>query len=86
MFTIVIKPAAENQMDRLPGNIRARVLAALENLREDPRPPKAVKVSGQENTWRIRVGDYRVVYEVHGDVLMILVVGVAHRKDVYRGW
>jgi mRNA interferase RelE/StbE len=60
-------------------------VAAVEALADDPRPQGAVKISGDDNLWRVRVGDYRVVYEIHDDRLIVLVLRVAHRKDVYRG-
>ena len=53
-------------------------------LAHDPRPTGVVKLAGDENLWRIRIGNYRVVYEIHDDRLMVLVLRVAHRKDVYR--
>lgn len=85
MFEIIIKPSAEKQLDRLPGNIRARVLAVLEELRSDPRPAGVVKLQGDDNLWRIRVGDYRIIYEISDDQLIVLVLRAAHRKDAYRG-
>jgi mRNA interferase RelE/StbE len=85
MFEIIVKPSAEKQLDRLPSNVRLRVLAALERLRHNPRPSGCVKLSGEEEVWRIRVGSYRVVYEIQDQRLTVLVLRVAHRKDVYRG-
>jgi mRNA interferase RelE/StbE len=85
MFEIILKPSVEKQMDRLPGKVRLRVLAALEHLRSDPRPVGCVKLSGEENLWRLRMGSYRVVYEIHDERLILLVLRVAHRKDAYRG-
>jgi mRNA interferase RelE/StbE len=84
-FGILIKPAAEKEMDRLPRQIRRRVAEALEELRHDPRQHGTVKLAGEENLWRIRVGAYRVVYAIRDDELLVLVVRVAHRKEVYRG-
>jgi mRNA interferase RelE/StbE len=54
-------------------------------LIQNPRPPGVLKMSGADNLWRIRIGDYRVVYEIHDERLIVLVLRVAHRKDVYRG-
>ena len=84
LYQLIIKPSAEKQLDRLPANIRRRVVAALEDLRHDPRPPGCVKLTG-DDLWRIRVGVYRVVYQIRDVELIILVVRIAHRKDVYRG-
>lgn len=84
-YDIIIKPAAEKSMDRIPKSDRSRIADALEGLRNNPRPPGVLKMSGGENLWRIRIGDFRVVYEIHDDRLIVLVLRVAHRKDVYRG-
>ena len=81
---IVIKPAAEKCLDKIPRPVRSRIADAMEELCDDPRPPDAVKLAARENVWRIRIGDYRVVYEIHDERLLILILRVAHRKDVYR--
>lgn len=85
MFHVIIKPSAEKQMDRLPAKVRKRVVDALEGLRDEPRPPGCAKLKGEDDLWRIRVGIYRVVYSIHDAELKVLVVRVAHRKEVYRG-
>jgi mRNA interferase RelE/StbE len=54
-------------------------------LAQNPRPPGCIKLSGPSSLWRIRVGDYRVVYQIQDQQLIVLVVTVAHRRDVYRG-
>lgn len=53
-------------------------------LAENPRPPKATKLVGFRNRWRVRSGDYRILYEIHDDALTMLVIRVAHRRQVYR--
>lgn len=53
-------------------------------LADDPRPTGVVKLAGDDNLWRIRIGNYRVVYEIYDDQLIVLVLRVAHRKDIYR--
>jgi mRNA interferase RelE/StbE len=53
-------------------------------LAENPRPPKATKLIGRRNRWRVRAGNYRVLYEIDDDVLTVLVIRVAHRREVYR--
>ena len=60
--------------------VDARILA----LAEEPRPPAAVKMQGPEGYYRVRVGDYRVVYAIEDDVLLVLVVRIGHRREVYR--
>ena len=83
-YQIIIKPTAEKGMDKIPLPTRRRIADAIEELRSDPRPAGVVKLAGDENLWRIRIGDYRLVYEIHDDRLIVLVLRVAHRKDVYR--
>ncbi len=83
-YQIIIRPTAEKSLDKIPLPARRRIADALEALRGDPRPAGVVKLTGDENLWRIRVGNYRVVYEIHDDRLIVLVLRVAHRKDVYR--
>ena len=61
-----------------------KLLAAIEALADDPRPSGCRKLAGSDRTWRIRVGDYRVVYEIEDEVLVVLVMRVRHRRDVYR--
>ena len=85
MYVLVIKPAVEKQLRRLPNKIHQRVLSTLEGLKVDPRPRGCKKMKGEGNLWRVRVGDYRVVYTIKDDQLIVLVVRVAHRKDVYQG-
>ncbi len=60
-----------------------RLGARIDALADDPRPPSATKLVGSEY-WRVRVGDYRVVYDIHDDELIVLVVRIAHRREVYR--
>jgi mRNA interferase RelE/StbE len=63
--------------------LRRRIMQAIGKLVSNPRPSGCKKLKGME-AWRIRVGDYRVIYEIHDDVLIVLVVRVAHRRDVYK--
>lgn len=81
---IEVAPAAARQLSKLDRPARRRVQAAIELLADDPRPPGAKKLAGGDGEWRIRTGDYRVVYEVHDDVLLVLVVAIGHRRDVYK--
>ena len=83
-YELIIKPTAERSLDRLSQTIRRCIVDALEELRSEPRPAGCLKMAGDENAWRIRVGDYRIVYEIHDGRLLVLVVRVGHRKDVYR--
>jgi mRNA interferase RelE/StbE len=79
-----VMPAAAKQLEKLPRIEQARIVAAIHDLEDDPRPPGSVKLAGTENLWRIRVGDYRMIYEIHDDRLVVLVVRIGHRRDIYR--
>lgn len=75
---------AEREFERLPPQVRARLLPRIDALAADPRPPGVVRLIGDRELYRIRVGDYRVIYTIEDDVLLVLVVSVGHRSDVYR--
>jgi mRNA interferase RelE/StbE len=72
------------QIERLQPRDRTRVDAAILRLEDDPRPADVEKLSGSTNLWRIRVGDYRVVYGVDDPSRTVEILRVAHRSDVYR--
>ena len=83
-YRIEIAPAAVRQLRKLDPTARRRVQAAIELLADQPRPSGATKLAGGDGEWRVRTGDYRIVYEVHDDVLLVLVVAVGHRRDIYQ--
>ena len=83
-YTIEFASAADRQLRKLPRHAQERLKPAIDALRLDPRPVGMVKLTGEWNQWRIRVGDYRVVYEIHDGRLLVLVVRVEHRRGVYR--
>jgi mRNA interferase RelE/StbE len=79
----VTRPARQALM-RLVPSIRERILRALIHLESNPRPPGAIKMRGEDPTWRIRIGDCRVIYEIHDRELLVLVIRIAHRREAYR--
>lgn len=83
-YRIELSPPAARQLRKLDGDARRRVQAAVELLGQDPRPAGARKLVGGEGEWRVRTGDYRIVYEVNDGVLLILVLAVGHRREIYR--
>ena len=84
-YTVRFAPRAERELGRLQPSIRNRVTRAAAQLADDPRPRDSRVVAGwSERTYRIRVGQYRVLYEIHDDEVLVLVVRVAHRKDAYE--
>jgi len=82
-FTLIFKPRARRDLAKLPPSIRERVAVAIDQLASQPRPPGCKKLAGRDELWRIRVGDYRIVYQIHDDRLAVLVVRIGHRRDVY---
>jgi mRNA interferase RelE/StbE len=84
-FTILYRASVKREMRRLDAGTVKRIDAAILELADNPRPFGCVKLSGQSHLWRIRVGDYRVLYEIQDQQLIILVISVAHRREVYRG-
>jgi mRNA interferase RelE/StbE len=83
-YRIELAPAASRQLRKLDLAARRRIQVAIELLADDPRPPGAKKLAGGEGEWRVRTGDYRVVYEIRDQVLLVLVVAVGHRREIYR--
>jgi mRNA interferase RelE/StbE len=83
-YRIRVAPAALRQLRKLDRTAQKRVQAAIELLAEEPRPKGAKKLVGGEGEWRVRTGDYRIVYEIQDDVLLVLVVAVGHRREIYR--
>jgi mRNA interferase RelE/StbE len=67
----------------IPQPYRDRIIAAVRNLAEEPMPSGVKKLTGRE-AWRIRVGDYRIIYEIQDQALIVLVVSIGHRRDIYQ--
>jgi mRNA interferase RelE/StbE len=83
-YTIQFKPRALRQLEKLPREAQRRLSAKIEALRDDPFPVGSKKMAAVPDAWRIRVGDYRVVYQVHRGILLVLVLTIGHRREVYR--
>ena len=84
MFEIVLERAAEKDLRRLSDQIHDRVIEGIAALANDPRPVGAKKLAGSKSNWRIRVGDYRVLYEIADIVRIVRVYRMRHRRDAYR--
>jgi mRNA interferase RelE/StbE len=82
-YRIDLTTAAARQLRKLPRPARERVLQLVESLADDPRPHGARKLVGEECAWRIRAGDYRIIYEIFDNELTVTVVRAGHRRDVY---
>jgi len=82
-YTVLIERRAQRALAKIAQPHRERIVLSIWSLAEVPRPPGVKKLSGRD-AWRIRVGSYRVLYEIHDAKLMVLVVEVGYRRDVYR--
>ena len=82
-YRVFLKRSAAKELEALPLKARRRVAARMGGLAEDPRPPGVEKISGQDK-YRIRQGDYRVLYTIDDPALTVTVVKIGHRGDVYR--
>lgn len=82
-YRIEIKRSAVKEIDRLSRNDLRRIRTKIESLAENPRPYDCQKLSAQEK-YRVRVGDYRILYSIEDDVLIVFIVKVAHRREAYR--
>ena len=82
-YKVLIKPSAAKEIEAIPLRDRRRIVARIQGLSTDPRPPGCEKLSGQDK-FRLRQGSYRIVYSVHDDESSLLIVKAGRRKDVYR--
>jgi mRNA interferase RelE/StbE len=83
-YRVIVPRPVQRQLDDLPDGVRDRVVRRIMALKEDPRPRGCVKLKGYENEYRIRIGDYRLRYEVRDQDSFILLLHCRHRKDAYR--
>lgn len=83
-YRVDLTRSAEKDLRRIDRSGVASVYQALERLGDDPRPHGSKKLVAADRTYRIRVGDYRIVYEIEDEALVILVIRVAHRREAYR--
>lgn len=83
-YSILWKPSAIKELEGLSPELISKVLKSVEILAEDPFPASCRKIQGAEYSYRIRVGDYRVIYSVFKRELIIEIIRVRHRRDVYR--
>ena len=83
-YEVRLTPAAVRQLRKLDPPGRRRVQAAIDLLADDPRPPGARQLVGGAGEWRVRTGDFRIVYDLRDRELLVLVVKVGHRRDIYE--
>jgi mRNA interferase RelE/StbE len=82
-YSITLAPSAARQLRKFDPDVRRRIQAALELLAVEPRPPAAIRLVGGSGGWRVRTGDYRIVYEINDGQLLILVLRIGHRREIY---
>jgi mRNA interferase RelE/StbE len=83
-YRVALTTSAEKELHRLPAQTVARIVPRLEHLASTPRPPGCKKLKGGDKEWRIRVGDYRIVYEIDDKAKTVDVTRIGHRRDVYE--
>ena len=84
MHEVYLEHVAEKDLKKLPGEIFQRIITHIKSLAETPRPSGCRKITGTKNDWRIRVGDYRIIYEVDDNVRVVKVMRVRDRREAYR--
>lgn len=84
IYQVTLAPAAAWQLRKFDPQARRRIQAAIELLAADPRPPSATQLVGGAGEWRVRTGDYRIIYEIQDQQLVVLVLSVGHRREIYR--
>lgn len=83
-YSIQLAPAAVRALKKLSDDVRQRVGDTISALADDPRPAGVRKLSGSDDVYRVRTGDYRILYRIVDSALVVIVVEVGHRRDVYR--
>jgi mRNA interferase RelE/StbE len=82
-YRVILPKSVQKELNRLPDDVAGRIMARLRALEANPRPTDVKKLKGR-SAWRVRVGDYRIIYEIHDRELVVIVVTIGHRREVYR--
>lgn len=83
-YSIRFDSRTRKTLERLPDDLHGRILRKLESLQQDPRPFGVEKLTGPEDLYRVRVGDWRIVYAIRDRELIVIVIRIGHRREVYR--
>ena len=83
-YRVEVARAAEKALFRLPKNAISKIIAAIQSLAINPYPDGCRKLTGEHHTFRVRIGVYRIIYEVFDDIILVKVLKIGHRKDAYR--
>jgi len=84
MYQVLISKTARKQLQELPKAIANNISQKIDTLSKDPRPEGCKKLQGSQDDYRVRVGDYRIVYRIENKMLIVEVIRIGHRKDVYK--
>ena len=84
MYEVFLEKRAEREIKKLPAELFYRFIPKLKSLSENPKPPGCRKITGTKNDWRIRIGDYRIIYEIDEHEKAVKVMRIRHRRYVYR--
>jgi mRNA interferase RelE/StbE len=84
-WQVQIERKAQKTLDKIPNPYKSNIIETINDLADQPRPHNCKKLKGFAGLWRVRVGSYRVVYQIHDDKYIILIVRIGHRSDVYEG-
>ena len=84
IYTVTLLRDAQKSLDKMDATLRARMVAAMRLLEDHPRDPGIIKLVGQEDLYRVRVGDWRIVYTIRDSELVVIVLRIGHRHEVYR--
>ena len=84
MYEVLLERRAQRDIKKLPAEVFHRIIPSIRALAEDPKPPGCRKIAGSKNDWRIRIGEYRVIYEIDENAEAVKVMRVRHRREVYR--
>ena len=82
-YKVTLAPSAARQLRKFDPEVRRRIQAAIELLAVEPRPPAATRLVGGSGEWRVRTGNYRIIYEINDNELVVLVLRMGHRREVY---
>jgi mRNA interferase RelE/StbE len=84
VYEVLLESRAERDLKKLPGEVFHRIIPPLKSLADNPKPRGARKISGSKKDWRLRIGDYRVIYEIDEQAKCVKVLRIRHRREAYR--
>ena len=84
MYEVLLERNAERDLKKLPKDIFHRIVVSVKSLAQNPKPQGSRKIIGSKNDWRIRVGDYRVIYEIDEEGRAVRIMRIRHRREAYR--